>query len=44
MEGRPFAGLAGDGDVPVVGGKLDVQTNIDYGTVVILELPLFDDQ
>ena len=26
----------------MIGGSLDVQTAVDYGTVVILELPLID--
>ena len=38
-------GLAGMRErAAMVGGKLDVQTNLEYGTVVILELPLFDDR
>jgi signal transduction histidine kinase len=38
-------GLAGMRErAAMVGGKLDVQTNIDYGTVVILELPILDDK
>ncbi len=38
-------GLAGMRErAAMVGGKLDLQTSIDYGTVVILELPLFDDK
>ena len=33
-------GLAGMRErAAMIGGKLDVQTAVDYGTVVILELP-----